>query len=239
MYTQLQKDLKTYALVGADKNLGCVIIPRKEYERLCTQALEEGGSYVRTAFTEEAILRFYSHRLRIACPELYGLLQPTSSQRKVANIDGLVKIHKKPIKIRPVQSAGSTYFTKLSLFLNGVFQPIMARVKRDVGIIVENSVEVVNALLPLRDITMSQTKSHDFVSLYPNINQTLCLSHMMDFLQHYRPEPAIRLRMEWDEWDTVAQRKRTIVQNVYRPVVSNATIALLLKVLAALQLRYI
>lgn len=155
----------------ADKGDAVVVMDRQHYLKLAWDHLGDESTYcpLTTDPTPDIVNRFNAYIARCLSDKVIdaGLadrlrLPPDTSTQ---SIYFLPKIHKHPVKIRPIVSCTGGPTSRASGYLDGLLQPYMKRVDS----YVENSIEIANTLEDMTLPCHTLLCTLDINSLYTNI----------------------------------------------------------------------
>ena len=181
----------------ADKNLGTVIITRSRYLELCQEELRK--MRIRQLSMEELDNEILTCRMYLF-RELFPLLSKELQRRlrrtcagtrdsfkaKIPHLYCLIKLHKTPIKGRPIVAATQLPFKWISQYVGWRFNAILQMVPWLQSHLVLNSTEVVRRFegqclpfgFPLTGVTF------DIVELYPSVPTSVpILEELFSLLQ--------------------------------------------------------
>lgn len=156
----------------ADKNLGTVIMWSSTYKKMCMELLADRKTYVEIADNVLPSLPY------IALEKIFDDLRPpvnlikslaqlkSSSYLRFGRFYCLPKMHKTPIRGRPIVSCINTATYHASVFIHRVLSPIL----RVLPTICSSSRQVIRSLDGIGDLTSNTVITcADVASLYPSI----------------------------------------------------------------------
>jgi hypothetical protein len=199
--TPLQKttlrDLKhstEFVIMPTDKNLGPSILNRDAYitqvlqEHLLSttyQQLSEQTAHDSLAATKQRLIEtFEAHRHILSQPEIDYFTRSFEEIHRIPIFYGLPKVHKTPIKMRPVVSCvnsfGSIFITWLDFQMKRLIPLIPSYLK--------NSSDLIKDLKTLHLPPIAKLFTADATSMYMNINTTLGLQAINNLIDIYHEE---------------------------------------------------
>ncbi len=156
----------------ADKNLGTTIMLSCTYKKMCMEILDDKKTYVKIACDVLPSLPYVAlekiiEELRPPVNLIKSLLQlKSSSYLRFGRFYCLPKMHKTPVRGRPIVSCINTATYHASVFIHRVLSPIL----RVLPTVCLSSREVINSLDNINDLTSDITITcADVSSLYPSI----------------------------------------------------------------------
>lgn len=179
----------------ADKGDATVILDTSRYTSMAWQHLADGETY--SLLTEDptpAIVEKFNNYLRrcrddrVIDPGLHDRLK-LDDNTAAQTIYFLPKVHKVPLKLRPIVSCSGGPTAGASHYLNSLLQTHA----RAAGSYVENSIEVVNHLRDLRVPRDALLVSLDIESLYTNISHR---SAIIAFSRRFKDHPKFVLLLD-------------------------------------------
>lgn len=189
------QDNKDIIVTSADKGDVVVIMNVSHYTDLAWKHLSDSSTYLPLSEdpTPTIVAEFNAYLRR--CREdrvidagLYDRLK-LPDDTAVQTMYFLPKIHKTPLKLRPIVSCSGGPTERASRYLNRLLQPHA----RAVDSYVENSIEVINHL---RDLTLpvnTTLVSLDVESLYTNISHPLAIA---TFTRRFQDHPKFVLLLD-------------------------------------------
>ena len=186
------KDLKTnddIVVSKADKGNVCVIMDTRHYTDLAWRHLGDDNTYCRltTDPTPDLVSKFNSYLLRClqdGVIDKYTLEKLTldSNNTCTQKIYFLAKIHKHPIKVRPIVSCTDSPTNTASAYLDRLLQPHMRKVRS----YIKYSTDVINILANLTFPPHVYLVTSNIESLYTNITHTRAIEA---FTSRFRSHP--------------------------------------------------
>lgn len=183
---QLRKD-KSLIVSKADKGDVVVVLSTSAYIELVHQHLNDRETYklLQHDPTEEIVTQFTEYLK--TCKERgvittleYHKLIPTDKV-DTQRIYFLPKIHKNPLKLRPIVSCTNGPTQKASAFLDKLLQPYMKRVKS----YLRNSTDLIRILQSLIVPTHAYLITLDIESLYTNISHEEAILSFLRIFKHH------------------------------------------------------
>ena len=186
----LRKLIKDDSLVisKADKGDVVVVLSTSQYLDLAHEHLSDNSTYqlLQNDPTQEIVTQFIEYLT--TCKE-QGVITEHEYHRLIPSrkvdtqrIYFLPKVHKDPLKVRPIVSCTNGPTQEASAFLDKLLQPQMKRVKS----YVKNSTDLVNILESLQVPTNAYLITLDIESLYTNISHDEAI---ISFLRKFKHHP--------------------------------------------------
>ena len=191
------KDNEKFIVVEADKNMGVTVWKRSEFIK---QVLKEhlSNAQVYQNITHEKdntlddlqnefkiFLRTHGRNLPDTTIEFFKRSQDTHGWAKVAQFRATAKVHKNPVKLRPVVAKCNTTIECLSKWLDVEFQKLGGLVPWCVKDSESFRVEVTKVDLPPN----ARLVTFDAVSMYSNIDLDHAMPIMRQWFESYVPAP--------------------------------------------------
>ena len=161
---------ESIVITKADKGNAVVIQDKENYQMLVKELLEDSTKFKR--LSEDVTLkreRALQNSLRelynkgYIKKEVYQEIIPKGSRAGV--MYGLPKIHKNPVKLRPIISACGTYNYKLAKHLDNILKDVCLK---DSKYIMKDTFDFINRVSKLKN-SNHRMISFDIVSLFTNI----------------------------------------------------------------------
>jgi hypothetical protein len=170
-------------VISTDKNLGLAIIHRDDYQKMCLEHLEDKTTYLKVDLPTEEIIRMTRQTTR-PIVKLANLHYGGDIKKLAEFLDNsfndtimipyfhcIAKIHKFPIKGRPIAGAVNWVTTPISKLLSHILHPIVEE-KRSILKDSSALIRVMDGIqLNQEDILVTM----DITSLYPNMDQEMTL----------------------------------------------------------------
>jgi hypothetical protein len=176
----------------ADKNLGLTIMSLDWYDENVRMEIEDHKFYkpvggILPAGIHDRVTETLKKWKSYITSRDYNTLIKSKDTYMIPEFYGIPKIHKNPIKLRPIVSSIDWATTDLAKWLDGQLQPLV----RMIWWIVPNSMEVVKALewdppigIALHDVVLVTA---DVTSLYTRINLQESYKIIYEFLISFEP----------------------------------------------------
>ena len=182
--------IENLIITKADKGDTTVIMDTSHLVELAHKHLSDVNTYrlLKNDPTPEVVVRFNQyildclHRRVISQKEYDRLLLPEDSSTQTMYF--LPKIHKCPLKVRPIVSCTNSPTSKASAFLDKLLQPHMKSTTSNL----KNSTQLVNILADKRLSTNSYLVTLDIESLYTNISHDQAI---VTFLRIFKNHPQV------------------------------------------------
>ena len=183
------KEDPSIIIAKADKGDAVVILDSEHYYGLANKHLADQNIYelLETDPSEEIILRYHRYLKRCVTDGVlddyqYSRLRAPSDYR-LPSIYFLPKIHKNPLKLRPIVASIKGITSNASRFINIILQPYM----KQVDSYVKNATHIINILKTTRVPHTSYLASLDIESLYTNISFDMAIEVLLKiFAKHPR-----------------------------------------------------
>lgn len=176
-------------VILADKNLGAVIVYRKWYDDQVMSHLNDETTYTKVDQPDpkkiDAELRSILRRHGIHDGDTRRQILPNLNSIKLPNFYILAKLHKTPVKSRPIVPSHSWITTHASQYVNDKLQPLL----KNFPWVLENSIEAINKLSATHVADDELLVSLDVESLYTNIDIDLGISNVEHILWKYSDYP--------------------------------------------------
>ena len=176
-------------IAKADKGDAVVVLDSEHYHGLAAKHLADSQTYelLETDPSEEIVLRYHQYLDRCVADGILDDYQyhrlRAPSDYKLPTIYFLPKIHKHPLKLRPIVASFNSITTNASRFMNLILQPHMKQVRS----YCKNATHVVNILKTIRIPPTSFLASLDVESLYTNISFDMAIEVLLKiFAKHPR-----------------------------------------------------
>lgn len=191
---KMPKLLKYNLVLETDKNMGIIVFPRDKYSRLCLNQLEDPRYYEEIKETPHNIIAWFSALFQYH--KLWDLIKPTYDS--IAHFEGLPKIHKTPIKMRPIIRSSRIFTTNLNKHLHQILSLIhsllVEHFKEKYWVVI-NSQQVMNKLRKINRsknlVDLGETQSFDFVAMYTNIRFDELIKRMNYLLNWVIDKPVV------------------------------------------------
>jgi Reverse transcriptase (RNA-dependent DNA polymerase) len=169
-------------VLPTDKNMGPSIISCKEYHRLTLQALDSSFEHMNT--TSSIIITEYIKDLNFSIDgKLLRTIKPTK-HLNLPQFTGIPKVHKIPIKLRPIINASDCFTTNLSKLIQLCLSPLYNFINKLELFAVRSTDEYQEKLKNICPHYLDSniiTEAYDIESLYTNIPHELVIQSV-DFL---------------------------------------------------------
>lgn len=196
---QIQEFLisNNYVVTNTDKNLGIAVSERTWIESKCLDILSDQLNYELIEFTR------LKEICNMQCTEMEALannaevlsngkqlakflrhcITVEGTQHTVPTFYGIPKIHKEPVKMRPIIPCHSAIQNPTAKYISKKLKPIVKLVQT----IIHGSKDLVIKLskLDLQPGRQFFIVTGDVVAFYPNINLDKCLRFITDFYEEY------------------------------------------------------
>ena len=191
-YIEDYKSQANYVFINADKNLGPCLIETSRYNTLILDHLNCGSYEVSSTNPRNHIIakvtRWYrKYKRQYPQDRTTKIVFHDIKQTKLPRFYGLLKIHKNPLKIRPIVASFNTPTTGLSKWLAYKLQPMAERTKS----FVKNSISALETITKINSSPSDTLITLDVVSLYTSIPLEQCIKVFENLLQNVPDGPAI------------------------------------------------
>lgn len=179
-----------------DKNMGPCIISKEIYCSLTSNLLNDVHTFELLDMKTEDIVNSFFERINLVIPQyIRSCITPTEQEGNIPRFTGLPKVHKNPLKLRPVINASKVTFTKLSMLIDDTLKPIINKLKDMNPFNVKNIDEFISKIRE-KEINTTEYKMDalDISSLYTNIPIDLVLESVEFFtLQNLKDKTYSRI----------------------------------------------
>lgn len=179
--SELPHIIRHHRIVEADKNLGTVVISKHRYSTLEDNILSTDSfdKVVATTTPQDIYLDYANLLKKHKC----DIVLPTIKEEKIPPLALLIKIHKHPIKGRPIVCSKNIFSTKLNKAITQALKIVSTRLKEmypDFYWVVDNSTQVQQKIahIPSARVDQNNIDSYDFTSMYTNIPLELLLQRI-------------------------------------------------------------
>jgi hypothetical protein len=212
----------------ADKNLGVVVCDRKWYLQEAYRQLNDGKTYVRSRQTLQGIqqdVATWASFLDFSSKDQTAILRDLDNT-VLPKFYLLPKIHKDPIKGRPIVGAFNAPTTGLSKWVDRQLQKLLPVIPTHIS----GSLEALQRLNQFRILPRKISKNPsiaslpqglclfaaDVASLYPSIPQKKGIAAVKEFLRlHAQGSPDPKFRLEEKEASMVLSSLQFVLENNY------------------------
>ncbi len=181
-----------YLAMETDKNMGVCLITKAKYEQMVKDTIVNDQTFQQKDCTVESIVLEFNRQLQLIDSRLGRLIKGV--KKELPMFRGLPKVHKTPVKLRPVVDARDVYSTKVGILLVDILQPLVREMNK---VCVFNTMKADDFIARLKkvqeDIEPKQLGiyAEDVKSLYPSIDQELLFEHMAWALDSFRMDTNI------------------------------------------------
>ena len=174
-------------ILETDKNMGTCIISKTKYEELKNNILENKKEFKQTE-SPEIIITQYKSLIRHSFATLPVDILPSIEEEQIQTFTGIPKVHKSPIKLRPIVNACSCYTTKLAKIINCILTPLLTLTNKLNPLNVKNSDTFINKIkaIPPEEVKKLTIDALDFESMYTNIPTDKLLANIRSLLNKFR-----------------------------------------------------
>ena len=117
-----------YMALPTDKNMGCSIISRTKYQELKTNLLEDSSTFqLITLDNPTIIINHWLNKIQSLYTYIQKYLMPQKEWLKLAKFSGIPKVHKNPIKLRPIVNCSNIFTTPLAQFLHEILIDVVKK----------------------------------------------------------------------------------------------------------------
>ena len=191
--------------------MGTCIISKTKYEELKNDILLNEKEFQRTQSPETALVRKFTWEIRKRLDKLPFDLEPREYEQSIQTFSGIPKVHKNPIKLRPIVNACSCYTTRLAQLINAILKPVLTIINKINPLNIKNTdtyIEKINSI-PSNEIKDLRMETLDFQSMYTNIPVDKLINNVRSLLEKYRK----------DDYTTLNEVKHIITsKNPYEPI---------------------
>jgi phosphopantetheine adenylyltransferase len=195
--------------------MGTCIISKSKYSELLKDTIND--TYFKPINDIEVgnVVEIFTDLSQIYLPTNYQYLKDmiTPNNNMIPEFKGLPKVHKTPVKLRPVVNAKKAYNETLSKHLDSILKQCLDRVKKENHWIIDKSQDFINRIKTINGHIRKADKSSrihiitfDFDSLYLNIDHNQLYQNISFIIKEFRT------REDWQYEYTCSafKRKRTI-----------------------------
>jgi hypothetical protein len=180
-----------FIILPTDKNLGPSIMNRDTYitqvfeEHLLTRSytqLSEPTAKQRLSNTQQLLVNnFEAHRHELSQPEIEYFTRSFKTHHRTPIFYGMPKVHKTPMKLRPVVSCINSFNTIFSTWLDFKMKALLLLIPS----YVKNSSELIRELKSLQLPPSAKLFTADASSMYTNIDTTTGIQAMQHLFELY------------------------------------------------------
>jgi hypothetical protein len=159
-------------VVESDKGMGPVVITVELETQLALSILENQAEFDKINKSKSEIILSFNKELQLLLPDkLSKKLSPKIEQLHLPIFQGLPKVHKHPLKLRPVVNASSCFTTNISKLLQEVLKPVLIRMEDFNLLNIRSTDQFIKKLkeIPADIIPSLKLQALDIESLYTNI----------------------------------------------------------------------
>lgn len=168
-------NLNQYTITEADKNMGVCIVKNEKLEEL-TQVMLRNEPFRRTYKKPNEVIKEYKKDI----VNLFGDDNLLGNER-IGRFQAIPKVHKNPIKIRPVINMNNIYCTPLGALITEYLKPITQKINEKTNTVVRNTDEMIDELHEYDANKEIEIESFDFEAMYTNID-TRTLTIIMEYI---------------------------------------------------------
>ena len=176
-------------ILEADKNMGTCLISKTKYEELKNKILHNTNEFRLTKSPEKALITKYKSIIKHTFNNKLPIdLLPSIDEEQIQTFTGIPKVHKNPIKLRPIVNACSCYTTKLAKLITCILSPLLTLTNKMNPLNVKNSdtfIKKINAIPP-EEVKKLTIDTLDFESMYTNIPTEKLLHNIRSLLNKFR-----------------------------------------------------
>ena len=183
-WKHLKKKVK---VLPTDKNMGCSIISIDTYTRLKMDLLNDEKTFQRLNVSQEELINAYLQDL-MEFEYLLAYISPESDgeQHCLPVFSGIPKVHKTPIKLRPIVNCSRVITTPLSEFLHEILIMVIKNCKFVNAWMIENTKEFTDKLDHCQTLKGFKIYTADIQSLYTNIQHEALMKALRFMLDNFR-----------------------------------------------------
>jgi len=176
---------KPFKILACDKNIGNALIDKKYFLKLAFEFIKNDPSY--SELKEDPLLRttekinFLLDKLFIEADisiDIRDALKIKPDEVKMGNFKLLAKLHKKEFGWRPIINSIGHPTSKICFLIDKIFQPFVLQTDS----YLKDSQNLIQKCETLEFENPPHLYSLDFSSLYSNINPTLAIPTLAEFL---------------------------------------------------------
>lgn len=172
-------------VLDTDKNMGPCLISNSKYIELSDSILCDQSTFMPLTITSDhdIVQEYVSVVKNLSC---HHLLIPESNKSPVFR--GMPKVHKNPIKLRPVVNASNCFTTKLSKLLLAALKTTKDLISNMNDFLVSSTDKFIEKLgrIPSEIVSSLHMDALDIESLYTNIPHDLLINAIDHFLCYQR-----------------------------------------------------
>lgn len=192
------KSLKDkYMVLPTDKNMGCSIISIKQFQILKNDILDDSTTFkLLENESIENIVENFNKSITKILPDICYYMKPDPNLTQPLPIfRGIPKVHKTPVKLRPIVDCSNVITTKLSKILHATLWEVVLNAKGANQWMVENTDEFTERLDHITKDDAISLKIHtaDIKSLYTSIPIASLLNNLSFMINSYRSNTLVKL----------------------------------------------
>ena len=200
-FINLWKPLKSmFKILPTDKNMGCCIISQTLYAKLKLDLLQEKNTFeIEENLTEKQIIEEFQKDIMNNFNHLKYYILPSQSEQdnqlKLPIFKGIPKVHKNPVKLRPIVDCSKCATTNLASLLHIVLIKIVKRLKHHSEWVIENTDEYINRIKSIEENEVKDLRvfTADIKSLYTNIPISHLKNALSFMLHSFRKESSVAI----------------------------------------------
>jgi hypothetical protein len=198
LFTQflIKNNLK---VVPTDKNMGDSLITVVKYNQLAKDILLDETTFTKERKNEQSVVQSYIRTIKELPMSIKKDLFPSERELKLPEFTAYPKVHKNPIKLRPIINAKTVITTRLSIAIHQHLRSYLEQLKESNNFVCTKAEELTDTLkqinkdvqeeiITINSVTMDCL---DIKSLYTNLKIESILQAVDYLLQTCRIRPEI------------------------------------------------
>ena len=186
-----------YMALPTDKNMGCCIISRKKYFELKQNLLEDVLTFRQVPDTnQDTIINEWLNKIQVYYKDYSVHLKPEAEWHKLAKFSGIPKVHKDPVKLRPIVNCSDIFTTPLSKFLHIILIDVVRKAQPISGWVISRTEDFTKRIDQTNPEYWKGKKIYtaDIKSLYTEIPHAELFKAIKWMLDHFRSSPFITIK---------------------------------------------
>lgn len=199
-----------YMALPTDKNMGCSIISRTKYHELKQNLLDDTSTFqLQTHNNPTIIVNQWLNSINTQYKEFEKYLIPKDEWLKIAKFSGIPKVHKNPVKLRPIVDASNIFTTPLAQFLHEILIDVVKKAQHISGWVITRTEDFTDRLDKTEPEHWHGKKVYtaDIKSLYTEIPHKELFKAIKWMLDSFRQHPFKSNRRE-----TIAVSNETVLE---------------------------